>query len=253
MTETEILFGLHPVSEALKAGKRRFFEIYIPDKRPSGRIEGMVEQARRLNIPVRQVPADRLDAMTNGRVHQGMGARVSPYPYTDISSMVQGPDPFLLILDSIVDPQNLGALIRTALCAGAGGIILPRDRSAAPSPVVSKASAGAMEHMPAAQVTNLTGAIGELKKKGMWISGLDIEGEQTIYASDLTGPLALVIGGEEKGIRPLVKKQCDFLVRIPQKGPLNSLNASAAGAVVMYEAFRQRMIERPSAGRPKQD
>ncbi|UCF91775.1 MAG: 23S rRNA (guanosine(2251)-2'-O)-methyltransferase RlmB [Desulfobacterales bacterium] len=149
-------------------------------------------------------------------------------------------DPFLLLLDGILDPHNLGAIIRTALCAGVHGVIIPRDRAASPTPAVSKASAGALEHVRLIQVTNLVRTVQALKEKGLWIYGLDRSGEHSIFASDLTGPLALVIGGEQRGIRPLVKKNCDLVVAIPQVGPMNSLNASVAAAVAMFETFRQR-------------
>ena len=153
----------------------------------------------------------------------------------------QGGEPgFILILDQVVDTHNLGALIRTAVCAGVQAVILPKDRSALPTPAVSKASAGAMEHMKIVQVVNIVNTIKELKQEGLWIAGLDSEGEKSVFDADFTIPTALVIGGEEKGIRPLVKKHCDFLVSIPQKGPIDSLNASVAGAIVMVEVLRQR-------------
>jgi 23S rRNA (guanosine2251-2'-O)-methyltransferase len=153
---------------------------------------------------------------------------------------------FLLLLDNIMDPHNLGALVRTALCVGIDGVIIPKDRSVWPSPAVSKASAGALEHIRLAKVTNLVNTIKALKKKGLWILGLDSAAKRSIFISDLKGSIAMVIGGEEKGIRPLVKKQCDVLMSIPQKGHINSLNASVAGAVVMYEAFRQRSGHEPT-------
>ena len=149
--------------------------------------------------------------------------------------------PWLLLLDQIVDPQNFGAIVRSAHCAGMHGVIVPKDHSAPPSAAVSKASAGALEHIRLAEVTNLVATIGELKAKGLWIAGADRWGAQSIYETDLKGPLAIVIGGEEKGLRPLVKKNCDFCISIPQVGPVGSLNASAAAAVIIYEAFRQRM------------
>jgi 23S rRNA (guanosine2251-2'-O)-methyltransferase len=148
--------------------------------------------------------------------------------------------PFFLLIDHVVDPHNLGALLRTALCVNVDGVIIPKDRSANPSPVVSKTSAGALEHIPLAQVANLVYAISELKKIGTWLIGLDKNGSQSLFGSDLTGSIGMVIGGEESGIRPLVKKNCDFLAFIPQSGPVSSLNASVAGGVAMYETFRQR-------------
>ena len=141
-----------------------------------------------------------------------------------------------------MDPHNLGALVRTALCVGVEGIIIPKDRSVPPTPSVSKASAGAMEHIRLARVTNMVNTIKALKKKGLWIAGMEKTSNTSIFSSDLTGPIAIVIGGEEKGMRLLVKKHCDFLMSIPQTGPVNSLNASVAGAIAMYEVYRQRRL-----------
>jgi len=141
-----------------------------------------------------------------------------------------------------VDPHNLGALLRTALCATLSGVIIPKDRSAEPSATVSKSSAGALEHIRLATVVNMVNTIKELKKNNIWIIGLDKDGDQSIYENDFTGNIALIVGGEESGIRPLVKKNCDFLSVIPQNGPVSSLNASVAGAIAIYEAYRQRQL-----------
>jgi 23S rRNA (guanosine2251-2'-O)-methyltransferase len=148
--------------------------------------------------------------------------------------------PIVLLLDSVLDPHNMGALIRTACCVGASAVVVPRNRSAGPTPTVSKTSAGALEHVAFFQVTNLTKAIQRLKAIGLWIVGMQANAAQSIYQADLTGPMAVVIGGEQKGMRPLIRQSCDFLVSIPQTGPIDSLNASVAGAIVMYEIFRQR-------------
>jgi 23S rRNA (guanosine2251-2'-O)-methyltransferase len=241
--KTEILYGVHPVLEALRAGRRRIHEVFIHPGRSFRRLEGITASAKSKSVPVREVTPDRLSSLAGSEFHQGVAARVDPYPSTDLESVLTRSDPFLLMLDSILDPNNLGALVRTALCAGVDGVILPKDRSATPLPSVSKASAGALEHTDLVRVTNFSQTITRLKKHGFWIAGLDRSGEKSVFDGDLTGPLAVIIGGEEKGIRPLVKQGCDFLVRIPQAGPLDSLNATAAGAVIMYEAFRQR---RPS-------
>jgi 23S rRNA (guanosine2251-2'-O)-methyltransferase len=175
--------------------------------------------------------------------HQGICAKTGPYPLMSISEMLvktKNSDPLLILLDNIVDPHNLGALIRTAFCVGADGVVIPKDRSAPPTPAVSKSSAGALEHVLLARVTNMTATIKTLKQQGVWVIGLDKYAEVNIYQSDLTGPMALVVGGEEHGIRPLVRKHCDGLISIPQSPDVDSLNASVAGAVAMYEAFRQR-------------
>ena len=157
-----------------------------------------------------------------------------------LTKTTRGRNPFLLLLDHIVDPHNLGALLRTAFCAGLDGVVITKDRSAQPSPAVSKASAGTMEHISLTRVTNMVSTIKTLKESGLWVAGLDKHIGQSIYTSDLTGPMALVIGSEEKGIRPLVRKHCDLMIAIPQIGDVDSLNASVAGGVVMYEIYRQR-------------
>ena len=238
--KTEILYGIHPVGEALRAGRRRIHELFVNPGRPPRRLEGITASAASMAVPVREIPSDRLTSLAGSEFHQGVAARVDPYPSAELESVLTRTEPFLLMLDGIVDPNNLGALVRTALCAGVDGVILPRDRSASPLPSVSKASAGALEHMALVRITNLARTIKILKREGLWIAGLDPAAEKSVFESDLKGPLAVIVGGEEKGIRPLVKQGCDFLMRIPQAGPLDSLNASAAGAVVMYEAYRQR-------------
>ncbi|MGE0083048.1 MAG: 23S rRNA (guanosine(2251)-2'-O)-methyltransferase RlmB [Desulfococcaceae bacterium] len=240
--KTEILFGLHSVLEAMRAGRRRIFEIYMCKDRPSPRIADIRALAENLHIPIRQVNYRELGSMCGSEFHQGIGAKAQLYPLADFSDLPEKPAPFFLLADSISDTHNLGALIRTALCAGVDGVIIPKDRAASPLPSVSRASAGALEHMPVVQVANLVNFIKELKEKGIWVAGMAADADQSLFESDLTGPLAIVIGGEEKGIRPLVRKHCDFLIRIPQEGLIDSLNASVAGAVVMYEAYRQRTL-----------
>lgn len=236
--------------EAVKAGRRRIFEIYVAADRGAARLAPLRAMAEKGSIPVTALDRVQLVSMAGTESHQGIAARVSGYPFADLpdlmdASLADAAGCLWLLLDSIVDPNNLGALARTALCAGVQAMVIPKDRSAPPTPAVSKASAGALEHLRLARVANLVNTLRTLKKRGVWIAGTDRAAEKSIYASDLTGPLAVVIGGEEKGLRPLVKSHCDFLMTIPQKGPLNSLNASAAGAVVLYEAFRQRMGPNP--------
>jgi 23S rRNA (guanosine2251-2'-O)-methyltransferase len=245
--KTEILFGIHPVLESLKARRRKISEIYLAKDKRSQRLDDIAAIAESFNIPIKIFSSPQLTAVTAGDGHQGVAAKVSFYPTVEVKDILQtaggeGTPPFLLLADSIEDTQNLGALIRTALCAGVHGIIIPKDRAAPPTPAVSKASAGAMEHILLAQVTNMVNAIGELKENGVWIAGMDGKAEKSVFEAELSGALGIVIGGEEKGVRPLVKRHCDFLMAIPQSGQIDSLNASAAGAVVMYEAFRQRNI-----------
>lgn len=243
----EILYGIHPVTEALKAGRREFVEIYLAAEKMSGRARQTAALAESRGIPVKKKSAAQLGAITRSEMHQGIGASVGSYPLVDMDlimdkSVARGGLPFLLLLDNILDPHNFGALVRTADSVGIDGIIMPKDRSAPPSPAASKASSGALEHVLLARVTNVVGAIKELKRQGVWIVGMDRDADQSLFRSDLTDSIAIIIGGEEKGIRPLVKQNCDFLVSIPQAGQVESLNASVAGAVVMYEAFRQRTL-----------
>jgi 23S rRNA (guanosine2251-2'-O)-methyltransferase len=246
--KTEILHGINSVFEALKANKRKIYEIYITEKKASGRIARVVKFAESKKIPVKIVKTTQLRSMAGTSHHQSICAKVNPYTMAGLSDItgkdiLNGNDRFLLLLDNVLDPQNLGAIIRTALGVGIDAIIIPKDRSAMPTPAVSRASAGAIEHVCLIRVTNMVDTIKVLKQKGIWIVGLDKGGGKTIYSSDLTGPVAIVIGGEEKGIRQLVKSSCDYLVSIPQMGQLESLNASVAAAIAMYEAFRQRGVE----------
>lgn len=232
--KTEILYGIHSVSEALRARRRIFFELYIAKDKISKRLNKVVEAAEALTVPIKKIETAKLEKMTAGNHHQGIGAAVTPYPLVGIADIVDiagsaNANCFLLLLDNVIDPHNLGALARTALCVGIDGIVIPKDRSALPTPAVSKASAGALEHVRLARVTNMVNTIKDLKGKGIWIAGLDITADQSIFFSDLTGSIAIVVGGEAKGIRPLVKKHCDISMSIPQTSRINSLNASVAG------------------------
>ena len=249
--KTEILFGIHPVNEALKAGRRVFTRIYISKEKTSNRAQSIISCAGSRKIPVSYTARSDLNDMAGTDGHQGICAQVSTFPLSDTNVLTtphgfsrsnhSNAPGFVLILDQIVDTHNLGALIRTAVCTGVQAIILPKDRSACPTPAVSKASAGAMEHAEIIIVTNIVSKLTELKQAGMWISALIPHEGQSVFRADFSIPTALMIGGEEKGIRPLVKKHCDFMISIPQHGPVDSLNASVAGAVVMYEVFRQRI------------
>ncbi len=247
--KNDILFGFHSVVEALKAGKRNFYKILISKKRSPSRMENIETLARERNIQIESVDPELLDRMTDFSNHQGIAATTSFFPVKKASEVVmlvqERKTPcFILILENIEDPHNLGALIRTALCAGVDYILIPKDRSAAPSSAVSRSSAGAMEHADIYMITNTASILRSLKESGVWISGLDADGDTSLFNADLTGNIAFVIGGEHKGIRPLVKKQCDFLLSIPNiglnMGKINSLNASVAGGIAMYEALRQR-------------
>lgn len=239
----EILYGYHPVREALRAGKRNLLSIHLAKGKSSPRVEEVVSLAAAAGVSVNRVSLGKIESMAATDAHQGICASVGPYVWSDLSRLLKtakGRKPFVLLLDHIVDPHNLGALLRTAFCAGLDGVVITKDRSVQPTPAVSKASAGAMEHIPLTRVTNMVSTIKTLKKSGLWVAGLDKYCGQNIYTSDLTGPMALVIGSEEKGVRPLVKKHCDLMIAIPQVGDVDSLNASVAGGVVMYETYRQR-------------
>jgi 23S rRNA (guanosine2251-2'-O)-methyltransferase len=243
--KTELLYGIHPVLEALTAGRRRVYEVYLDKEKKSRRLTQIKSMAETRGVYKKYIGSGNFKALTDKIGHQGTVAVVSPYPLVTVQDILlrdRGKDAknFVLMLDNIQDPQNLGAIIRTALCVGIHGVVVPKDRSASPTPAVSRASAGALEHIQLVRVTNLVQTIKHCKSRGLWVMGLQQNAAQSIYAVDLAGPIAIVLGGEQKGIRRLVEKNCDFMVSIPQPGAINSLNASAAAAVAMYEAFRQR-------------
>jgi 23S rRNA (guanosine2251-2'-O)-methyltransferase len=244
---SEILYGIHPVVAAINANRRHIHEIYFEKGKKSARLDRIWTLVEAKNLPVVMVKSAILSSITGTDLHQGVGAKTSGYVYAKFSAINdkvrnRRSGGLLLLLDNIVDPQNLGALVRTALCVRVDGVIIPKDRSALPTPAVSKASAGALEHVALVRVVNMVRTIEALKATGWWIVGMDKSSGQSIFFSDLTGSTAIVIGGEEKGIRPLVKKKCDYLLSIPQAGPIGSLNASVAGAIAMYEAFRQKAV-----------
>jgi len=242
---SDLLYGIHPVYEALAAGRRKFKTLYISKRRKTKGIQGLLERAQAEGIPIQYREQDYFRSLLGGSVHQGVAARAGDYPLVDIGAILRKAEtdarlPIVLALDGIVDPQNLGSLIRTALAMGAHGIILAKDRSAHLSPSVSKASAGAMEHTLIARVPNLVAALKELKGAGLWVVGAHVGSDQRVDEADFNLGLVLVIGGEEKGIRPLVRKTCDYLVSVPQENVVDSLNAAVAGAIIMYEVVRQR-------------
>ncbi len=248
--KTEVIFGIHPVAEALKAGRRTFTEIYAAAKRrKADRATALLNQARQARIPVKTLSPKALDETAGTDAHQGIAALVSAYPVLDGSRIpgLGGPpekEGFLLILDRIMDPHNFGALIRTAVCAGAAGIIIPKHGGAPVNPLASRISAGALEHARVFRVTNLTDVIQALKTSGYWVAGMDRNGSESLFTWKFSGPTALVMGGEQKGVRRLVRENCDLMISIPQQGPVDSLNVSVAGGVVMYEIFRQQRLRK---------
>ena len=242
--DRQFIWGYHPVFEAFQARRRIFRKLYVDEQKRSPRCLELLKIAETAGVACTPTSARQMKAMLDHGRHQGVIAEVSDYPLSSVEQIltlptIQGRPHFILMLDQVLDPQNFGAVARSAYCAGVQGILLPKNRSAPPSPAAVMASAGALEHLHVAYVTNLVRTIKELKEKDIWIVGAERSDAQDLYETDLSMPLALIIGGEEKGIRPLVKQQCDFLVAIPQVGMLNSLNASAAAAIILYEAFRQ--------------
>ncbi|MBE9551229.1 MAG: 23S rRNA (guanosine(2251)-2'-O)-methyltransferase RlmB [Proteobacteria bacterium] len=241
---SELIYGIHSVIEALKAGRRAFERIYVAEGRTPKRVALIIDLAAARGITVQSGRSSVFESLS-GQIHQGIAAEVSAYPLADLSAILHGSEAdarpaFILVVDHVVDPQNLGSIIRTALAAGVHGIILPKVRAASPSPTVSRTSSGGMEHALIACVTNISEVLKTLKTKGLWIVGTVIGSSTDIYSVDLTADIALVVGNEENGIRPLVRKQCDFLVSIPQTDAVGSLNAAVAGAIALYEVVRQR-------------
>jgi 23S rRNA (guanosine2251-2'-O)-methyltransferase len=246
--KTEILYGVHSVREALSAGRRVPLELYI-DRRhaESDRLQPLLKMAAARGAALRRLDSARLSAMIGGSAPPAVALQASVYPCVDLACILDETEPAnagpILVLDCIMDPHNLGAIVRSALCAGIAAVIIPKDRSAGPTPAVSKISAGALEYIRLAQVTNLVRSLEFLKARGRWIAGLDPRASLTIFNADLSVPLALVIGGEARGLRTLVRRTCDMVVSIPQSGAIDSLNASVAAAVALYEIRRQRGMD----------
>jgi 23S rRNA (guanosine2251-2'-O)-methyltransferase len=234
-----VVFGIHPVLEALRAG--RVSVVRIAD-REGARLREVVDLAARTGVPVQREPAERLENRARGRVHQGVVAELTEGASYDVADLVRGAvaAPFLVVLDGVEDPHNLGAILRTADAAGVDGVVVQDRRSAARSGVAAKASAGAISHVRLAEVVNVARALDELKELGVWTVGLAGEAAQVYDQVDLTCPIAVVLGAEGPGMRRLVREKCDFLVSIPMAGQVGSLNVSVAAGVVLFEAARQR-------------
>lgn len=239
------LEGRNPVIEALKAG-RTINKIFVAKGDREGSIKQIVALAREKKIIVQEVERAKLDSMSFTHAHQGVIAFVAAKEYVEVDDILaiaeqKGESPFIIILDEITDPQNLGSILRSADAAGVHGVIIPKRRAIGLTAVVAKASAGAVEHVAVARVTNITQTIDYLKKKNVWIAATDTSGDKAFYEADLKGPIALVVGSEGEGIGKLILEHCDFVVNIPMKGQISSLNAAVAGAVVMYEVLKQRV------------
>lgn len=239
----DIIAGRNPVMEAIRSG-RSIESILVAKGERSGSVVAIIAKAKQENIPVKDVDSKKLDFLAKGVNHQGIVAQCAVKEYStleDIFSLAEerGESPFIIVLDKIEDPHNLGAIIRTAECAGAHGVIIPERRSAGLSYTVEKTSAGALEYMPVVRVKNISAVLQKLKDKGIWVYGADMDGEH-YKKVNFDGAVALVIGNEGKGISPLVAKDCDVIVSLPMKGKINSLNASVAAGILMYEIADKR-------------
>lgn len=239
----DVLYGIHAVEEALRARSRSLDHLEVAKERRDQRLQMVIDLAREQGVSIRFVPRDQLDRLARSKSHQGVIAVVAGKEYVDVDDLLNNRDgarSFIVVLDGIEDPHNLGALIRTADGAGATGIIIPERRAAAVNATVAKASAGASEYVKIARVVNLARTLEVLKENNVWIVGLDERGPQGYDEIDYNMDCAIVLGAEGSGLHDLVRKRCDYLVSIPMSGRVSSLNVSVAGAVVMYELARQR-------------
>lgn len=241
----EILFGIHPIQEALASGQRPIHKLYLLRGRTDKPVQAILKSAKAQGIAIYFESREILDRLAGNTHHQGAVGLLGAVSYATFEKLFQtakdrSEPPFFVLLDGVEDPRNLGAIIRTAEAVGAHGLIIPQRRAAGLNETVAKSSAGAVEHVPVVQVVNLTQTIEEIKARGIWIYGLDAKAKQIYHQADLTGPLALVVGGEGKGIRRLVSEHCDAMISIPMAGRIESLNVSVAAAVVLYEVLRQR-------------
>jgi 23S rRNA (guanosine2251-2'-O)-methyltransferase len=242
---SRFVYGVNPVLEALRAHPKDVVRVLVERGREGRKSQGagrVAQAAVEAGVRVEDVSQGDLAHRSRGGVHQGVGAELTDFRYAeleDVLSAIEGPA-FLLVLDGVTDPQNLGALVRSAQALGAHGMVVPKDRAAGITPAAFKAAAGALEHCPVARVTNLSRALEQMKERGIWTVALAADGDRELGAVDLTAPTALVLGSEGSGVRPLVRKTCDHVARIPMAGQVGSLNVSAAGAVALYEVARQR-------------
>lgn len=239
-----LIEGRNALTEALRSG-RTVDKVYVAEGSTDRSLTRLAAQAREAGAVVVTVDRRKLDLMSPTGAHQGVIASVAAHEYATVEEILEhaaqkGEPPLIVICDELSDPHNLGAILRTAECAGAHGVIIPKRRSVGLTAVVAKTSAGAVEYLPVARVSNIANTIRELKERGVWVYGTAADADSELYRTDLTGPAAIVIGNEGEGMGKLVKDSCDVLVSIPMKGQISSLNASAAAAVILYEALRQR-------------
>jgi 23S rRNA (guanosine2251-2'-O)-methyltransferase len=242
---SRFVYGVNPVLEALRAHPRDVVRVLVERSREGRRSQGadrVAQAAEDAGVRVDEVPHGDLAHRSRSGVHQGVGAELTEFRYAELEDLFEAEEgaAFLLVLDGVTDPQNLGALVRSAHALGARGVVVPKDRAAGVTPVVFKAAAGALEHCPVARVTNLSRALEQMKEQGIWTVALAADGDKDLREIDLSIPIALVLGSEGEGVRPLVRKTCDHVARIPMAGKVGSLNVAAAGAVALYEVARQR-------------
>ena len=244
-TEEFIIEGRNAVLEAFRAGKT-IDKLYVQEGIKDGPVQSIIREAKKQDTIVNFVSRERLNKMSQEGRHQGVIAHAAAYEYAEVEDILKaaeekGEPPFIFLLDGIEDPHNLGAIIRTANLAGAHGVIIPKRRSVSITETVAKTSAGAVEYMPRARVTNMARTIEQLQEAGLWIAARDMDGD-TLTEADLKGPIGIVIGSEGFGVSRLVREKCDFIVSIPMRGRITSLNASNAASILMYEIVRQRGI-----------
>jgi 23S rRNA (guanosine2251-2'-O)-methyltransferase len=244
---SDYIYGINPAREGLKNKRRKPLELLLQRDLRSRRIDELREEAAEAGVPVRVSEKAQLERLAGNPHHQGAILKVVPFNYADLSELfdrwrASERSAFFLILDGVTDPHNFGALLRNADGAGCQGVIVTKDRGCPVTGVVDKAASGAIEHLPICQVTNLSRTLEELKKEGIWIYGLAGEAAGDLYAADLRGDMALVVGSEGKGLRPLVREHCDHLLAIPMGGGVESLNVSSAAAVALYEVVRQKQV-----------
>lgn len=236
-----VTYGRNSVMEFLRAGKVR--QIYLKSGRHDERLQEILEEAKSRAVPIKEVEEEELDSMSGGVVHQGIAALLFPYEYQDMNAVIkkwEGKDPIFILFDGVEDVRNLGAIVRTAECAGAACVLLPNHKSSPVTAAAMKTAAGAFAYLPVCRIGNIQQTLKYLKEKGFWVVGTDMDGESLYYEANLKGPLVIVMGAEGKGMSPLTRRMCDFCVRIPMKGKVSSLNVSVAAALLLYEAVKQR-------------
>lgn len=232
--------GRNSVMESLRSGQVK--KIFVKSGKKDGRLLALAEEAKHLGVAVFETEEEELDRLTEGIRHQGVAALLKPYEYAlleDVLASSVEEDPILILLDGVEDVRNIGAIVRTAECAGAAAVLLPKHKSSPVTAAAMKTAAGAFAYLPVCQIGNIRQTLEKLKEKGFWVVGADMDGDN-LYEANLKGPLVIVMGAEGKGVSPLTKKMCDFCVRIPMKGKVSSLNVSVAAALLLYEAIRQR-------------